>query len=105
MTDILETFGLHHKEGGVNGVALVIGAAAALAGVAALTNRSGGTFAGTFNAGPVGGSFAYQGGGQAGSRASAWNDYVGKRVPELMAQGHTAPQAMRQAANEYHGRG
>lgn len=105
MTDILESFGLHHKEGGVSGVVIAFGAVAALAGVAALTNRSGGTFAGNFRAGPVGGSFAYQGGEQAGSRASAWNDYVGKRVPELMAQGHTAPEAMRQAANEYHGRG
>jgi hypothetical protein len=101
--DILETFGLSPK-GQMNGAALAVGAVGLLAGLAMLTGRSGGTLAGNFSAGPMKGSFAYQGRPQQGSRASAWNDYVGSRVPELMSQGHSAPEAMRQAANEYHGR-
>ena len=60
----------------------------------------GGTFTGKVSAGPFAGSFAYQ-----GSRASRWNDYVGSRVPELMAQGMSAPEAMKQAASEYRERG
>ena len=37
------------------------------------------------------------------SRApSQWNNFVAKRVPQLVSQGMSAPQAMKQAADEFH---
>jgi len=33
---------------------------------------------------------------------SQWNNYVAKRVPQLVAQGMEAPEAMQQAANEFY---
>ncbi len=80
-----------------NGTLLTLGVLGGLSLLAAASR--GGVFTGNVSAGPIQGSFSYQ-----GSRATAWNDYVGKRVPELMAQGKSAPQAMRAAADEYHGR-
>ena len=81
-----------------NGAMLAVGLLGAATLLAAASK--GGTFTGKVSAGPFAGSFAYQ-----GSRASRWNDYVGSRVPELMAQGMSAPEAMKQAASEYRERG
>ena len=82
-----------------NGVALALGLTGVMAAAALLAGRNEGSFSGEFSAGPMKGSFRYE-----GSRATRWNDYVGKRVPELMEQGHSAHEAMRAAADEYHGR-
>jgi len=37
-----------------------------------------------------------------GSLASEWNNFVAKRVPELVSSGKTAPEAMQIAASEFH---
>lgn len=39
--------------------------------------------------------------GRLGSMASEWNNFVAKRVPQLVSGGKTAPEAMQIAANEF----
>jgi len=44
----------------------------------------------------------YAGSSGMGSMASEWNNFVARRVPELVATGMTAPEAMQIAASEFH---